>query len=155
VHWCVPGPKGFWWTLVHFFGSTNFRQQIFCTHLVGAQRNLAALYSVYTIQPVVKPIVQPVWWPVGCLYTRYNLLSNRLSNRFDNRLYRVYKHSTGCPTVLTAGLNRVNGVLVSWPTDTWSPNFVNFDRGSRDTMWHHASVIHWCTCFIFPHSSAL
>ena len=33
---------------------------------------------VYTIQPVVNP------------------LSNRLSNGFDNRLYRVYKHSTGC-----------------------------------------------------------
>jgi len=28
-------------------------------------------------------------------FTRYNLLSNRL----DNRLYRVYKHSTGCQTV--------------------------------------------------------
>jgi len=30
-----------------------------------------------------------------CLYTRYY----RLSNPFDNRLYRVYKHSTGCQTV--------------------------------------------------------
>ena len=33
-------------------------------------------------------------------FTRYSLLSNRLSNPFDNRLenrlYRVYKHSTGC-----------------------------------------------------------
>jgi len=35
--------------------------------------------------------------------TRYNLLSNWLSNRFDNRLYRVYKHSTGCQTRLTTG----------------------------------------------------
>jgi len=31
------------------------------------------------------------------LYTR----SNRLSNRFDNRLYRIYKHSTGCQTGLS------------------------------------------------------
>jgi len=31
-------------------------------------------------------------------------LSNRLSNWFDNRLYRVYKHSTGCHTRLTTGL---------------------------------------------------
>jgi len=37
---------------------------------------------VYTIQPVVKPVVK----------------------RFDNRLYRVYKHSTGCQTCLTTGL---------------------------------------------------
>ena len=37
-------------------------------------------------------------------FTRYNLLSNRLSNRFDNRVYRVYKHSTGCQTRLTTGL---------------------------------------------------
>jgi len=37
-------------------------------------------------------------------FTRYNLLSNRLLNRFDNRLYRVYKHSTGCQTRLTTGL---------------------------------------------------
>jgi len=27
-----------------------------------------------------------------------------LSNRFDNRLYRVYKHLTGCQTRLTTGL---------------------------------------------------
>jgi len=43
-----------------------------------------------------------------CLYTRYNRLSNPLSNRlsnwFDNRLYRVYKHTTGCQTRLTTGL---------------------------------------------------
>jgi len=44
------------------------------------------------------------------LYTRYSGLSNPLSNGFDNRsnvvytiqldnrLYRVYKHSTGCDT---------------------------------------------------------
>jgi len=40
-------------------------------------------------------------------FTRYNLLSNRLSklsNRFDNRLYREYKHSTGCQTRLTTSL---------------------------------------------------
>ena len=49
-------------------------------------------------------------------FTRYNLLSNRLLNRVDNRLYRVYKHSTGCQTGLTTGwmfvynrLYRVNG----------------------------------------------
>ena len=39
-------------------------------------------------------------------FTRYNLLSNR----FDNRLYRVYKHSTGCQTRLTTGLT--NGWIV-------------------------------------------
>ena len=33
-------------------------------------------------------------------FTRYN----RLSSRYDNRLYRVYKHSTGCQTRLTTGL---------------------------------------------------
>jgi len=33
------------------------------------------------------------------LYTRYS----QLSNGFDNRLYRVYKHTTGCWTVLTTG----------------------------------------------------
>ena len=49
-------------------------------------------------------------------FTRYSLLSNRLSNRFDNhnrfdnRLYRVYKHSTGCQTHLTTGLT--NGCIV-------------------------------------------
>jgi len=47
----------------------------------------------YAIQPVAKPVV------------------NRLSNRFDNRLYRVYKHSTGCQTRLTTtGLT--NGCIV-------------------------------------------
>jgi len=43
-------------------------------------------------------------------FTRYNRLSNplskRFSNRFDNRLYRVYKHSTGCQTRLTTGLTK-------------------------------------------------
>jgi len=33
-------------------------------------------------------------------FTRYSLLSNRI----DNRLYRAYKHSTGCQTRLTTGL---------------------------------------------------
>ena len=37
------------------------------------------------------------------MYTRYNRLSNPLSSRFENRLYRVYKHSTGCQTRLTTG----------------------------------------------------
>jgi len=35
----------------------------------------------YTIQPLVQPIVKPNWQPVG-----------------QPRLYRVYKHSTSCPT---------------------------------------------------------
>ena len=42
--------------------------------------------------------------------TRYNRLSNplsnRLSNRFDNGLYRLYKHSAGCQTLLTTGLTK-------------------------------------------------
>ena len=40
----------------------------------------AALYPIYTIQPVVQPVLQP-----AVAYTRYN----RLSNRFDDRLYCV------------------------------------------------------------------
>ena len=37
-------------------------------------------------------------------FKRYNLLSIRLSNRIDNRLYRAYKHSSGCQTRLRTGL---------------------------------------------------
>ena len=33
-----------------------------------------------------------------------------------------------------------------WPIDIYSPNFVNFGRGSRDTMLRHPSVIQRCTC---------
>jgi len=33
-YWCIAGLKRFWWTLVHFFGSTNYRQRIFCTLLL-------------------------------------------------------------------------------------------------------------------------
>jgi len=29
-----------------------------------------------------------------------------------------------------------------WPTDTCSPNFMNFGRGFRDTMQSRGSVIH-------------
>jgi len=51
--------------------------------------------------------------PLSPVY-RYNRLSNplsnRLPNRFDNRLYRVYKHSTGCQARLTTGLT--NGCIV-------------------------------------------
>ena len=36
-----------------------------------------------------------------------------------------------------------------WPIETYFPNFVNFDSGSRDTMRWHASVFHWCTCKVF------
>jgi len=67
---------------------------------------LDASSPVYTIQPVVKPHWQPV-------VTRFD---NRLNEHVeqwlfvqhgcqtvDNRLYRVYKHSTGCQTGCTTG----------------------------------------------------
>jgi len=56
------------------------------------------------IQPVVKLVVKAVWQLAKCLYTWYSRLSNWLSNWYDNRLYRVYKHSTGCQTRLTSSL---------------------------------------------------
>jgi len=43
----------------------------------------AALNHVYTIQPVVNRL--------------WNRLNKRFYNWLDNRLYRAYKHSTGCP----------------------------------------------------------
>jgi len=42
-HLCVAGHLLFWWTLVHFFSNTNFRQRISCTLFVAAQRKLAGL----------------------------------------------------------------------------------------------------------------
>jgi len=72
---------------------------------------------VYTMQPVVKRLhrvysrlsnrlYNPVWQPCWTnSHFSFNRLSKRvvqpvwqtgLYNRFDNRLYRVYKHSTGC-----------------------------------------------------------
>ena len=80
-YWCVGDFKEFWWTLVHFSGSTNFRQRISRTLFVTAPQKLVELWV--------------------------------------------------------------------WPIDTYSPNFVNFGPGSRDTMWPHASVLHWCTCNFF------
>jgi len=51
------------------------------------------LSPVYTIQPVVKPVVN-----------RFDNQLNVCIHDTDNRLYRVYKHSTGCQTRLTTGL---------------------------------------------------
>jgi len=42
-HFYVAGHLLFWWTLVHFCGSTNFRQQLSRTLLVAAHQNLPAL----------------------------------------------------------------------------------------------------------------
>ena len=42
------------------------------------------------------------------------------------------------------------GSVRVWPMDTYSPHFVNFGPGSRDTMRRHASVLHWCTCCKLP-----
>ena len=44
------------------------------------------------------------------LYTLYNWLSNRFDNLFNNRLYRVYKHLTGCQQVVSCkrGLTQQN-----------------------------------------------
>jgi len=56
--------------------------------VVYSRATYVPLSPVYTIQPVV----------------------NRLSNWFDNRLYRVYKHSTGCQTRLITGL--ITGSIV-------------------------------------------
>ena len=87
--------------------------------------------AVSCIQPVVKPVAQPGYQLVertvavrstrfsnrvcqtGCttwFENRLNetavpstRLSNPFVNRFDDRLYRAYKHSTGCQTGLTTG----------------------------------------------------
>jgi len=54
-HWWVAGLRGFWWTLVHFSGSINFRQRMFRTLVVGARarRNLAVLgvWPISTYSP--------------------------------------------------------------------------------------------------------
>jgi len=50
---------------------------------------------VLCIQAVVNPVVQP-GLTTGPVERTVAVRSTRLSNRFDNRLYRVYKHSTGC-----------------------------------------------------------
>jgi len=92
-------------------------------------RLLIRLNEQLVWQPYEQPLfVQPGW-------TKSHSSFNRLSNRavavpfvkpvytiqpvvkFDNRLYRVYKHLTGCQTGLTRGnrfdnrLYRVNGAL--------------------------------------------
>jgi len=63
---------------------------------------------------MIQPVVKTVWQPVECLYTRYNRLLNQLSyrshNRLDNRLYRVYKHPTGCQIGCTTGCSVVQPV---------------------------------------------
>jgi len=53
--------------------------------MLGRLLHWYAIYTRYTIQPVVKAVVKPVVKPL------------------DNRLYRVYKHSTACQTRLTTG----------------------------------------------------
>jgi len=65
------------------------------------------LSPVYTIQPVVKQ-----------------------ENWFDNRLYRVYKHSTGCQTRLTTGLT--NGCIVHTNIQ-WQPVYNRFEFCLHDT----------------------
>jgi len=74
----------------------------------------ATVKPVYTIQPVVKP----VWQPGKCLHTQYN----RLSNPFDNRLYRVYKHPTGCQTLFVKPVVQP-GLTTGW-TNSCSFNMV-------------------------------
>ena len=70
------------------FAERVLNERIIRTRQVGKRHKFISLSPVYTIQPVVKPVV----------------------NRIDNRLYRVYKHSTGCQTRLTTGLT--NGYIV-------------------------------------------
>ena len=52
-----------------------------------------AIWTVAAMYRLREAVITP-----KAPFARYNLLSNRLSNRIDNRLYRVYKHSTGCQT---------------------------------------------------------
>ena len=80
------------------------------------------LYYSYALQPFWLHlfVTYSLCWALNdnffpkAPFTRYNLLSNPLSNRwsnwFANRLYRVYKHSTGCQTRLTTGFT--NGCIV-------------------------------------------
>jgi len=116
------------------------------------------------MQPVVKPVVKPVWQAVKCLYTRYNRLSIRLSNRlsnrlttgcivytniqlvvkpvpFDNRsnnrLYRVYKHRTGCKTGIQPVVKPV--VKPGWQP-VWQP-VVSCKRGLSLTQNSGVAVL--------------
>jgi len=62
-------------------------------------------------------------------------------NRFDNRLYRVYKHSTGCQTGLTTDCSIVQPVgqpaasckQTSNPQVVWQ-QVVSCERGLIDTQ---------------------
>ena len=68
---------------------------------------VVSLYSVYTIQKVVKQVVQPVWQPaVSCKQT-----SNRLSNGLDNRLNVCIHDTTDCQHVVSCkrGFRRNHG----------------------------------------------
>jgi len=100
------------------------------THIVGSKWNFACRWVVCTLQAIVlKSRLHDTTCKVvscKCLYTRYNRLSYPLSNAFDNRLYRVYKHSTGCQTRLTTGLTkrlyRVYSRLSNWLYNpVWQP----------------------------------
>jgi len=62
---------------------------------------------VYTTQ--TQPVVKPV----------FNRFHNRFDNRLDNLLYRVYKHSTACPTRYDAV-----GVYLRAPKSRWTASLI-------------------------------
>ena len=63
-----------------------------------------------------------VWQPIERTAVRSTGLSNRLANPFDNRLYRVYKHSTGCQSVFVKPAVQP-GLTTGW-TNSCSFNMV-------------------------------
>ena len=65
--------------------------------------------TLLTIMPPfwLKPrLHDTICCQTGCQTGCDNRFDNRIDNGFDNRLYRVYKHSTGCQTRLTTGLTK-------------------------------------------------
>jgi len=89
-----------------------------CIHnTAGCQTSFVSDIAIFVLKTDVK--LQLTNCQTTCqtvlttsLYTRYNRLLRRFDNGFDNRLYRVYKHLTGCQNWFNNRLYRVNGALV-------------------------------------------
>jgi len=112
--------------------------------------------SVFTETAKLKPrLHDTVWQLVECLYTWYNRLLNRFDIWLDNRLYRVYKHPTGCQTGCQTGLTTgwmfvytMQPVVELVWQPVWQQPVVSCKRGFRITQTtpHDSpgSPVFWC-----------
>jgi len=134
---------------VHFFGSTNFQQQIPQTLFVVGWQNLAWLgvWPIDTHFPNLMNVSLLFYPDISHIFcqsvTKFGSVRVLVCTYLKGLWWTLVHFSGGtnfrqriCHTLLVRGW-RNSAWLGVWPIDTYFPNFVNF---GLEVLWYHVAT---------------